>query len=91
MEGVKVPELKVFTLPSCSSCPAAKQVAIEVAQKLGIGYREISLNTKEGLEEASAYPIMSVPSIALNGEVIVAGRLISGERLEEEVWRRLKK
>ncbi|MEM3824444.1 MAG: thioredoxin family protein [Candidatus Bathyarchaeia archaeon] len=93
MEGfdVKTPELKVFTLPSCSSCPVAKQVAFEVAQKLGLAYREVNLNTKEGLEEGEAYQIMSAPSIALNDEVIVRGHLISKEKLEEEVQKRLEK
>jgi len=43
------------------------------------------------LEEGLAYEIMSAPSIALNDEVIVRGRLISKERLEEEVRKRLEK
>lgn len=87
----KVHELKVFTLPACSSCPAAKQIALEVAQKLGLTYREVDMNTKEGLEEGRAYQIMSIPSIALDDEVIVVGRLISKEKLEEEVEKRLAK
>jgi hypothetical protein len=49
------------------------------------------MNTKEGLEEGLAYEIMSAPSIALNDEVIVRGHLISKERLEEEVRKRLEK
>ncbi|MBS7647965.1 MAG: thioredoxin family protein [Candidatus Bathyarchaeia archaeon] len=93
MEGfsVNVPELKVFTLPTCSSCHAAKQIVFEVARKLGLAYREVDMNTKEGLEEGLAHQIMSAPSIALNDEVIVAGRLISKEKLEEEVQKRLAK
>lgn len=84
-------ELKVFTLPGCSICPVAKQIASEVANKLGLSYREINLSTIEGLEEASPHKIMSVPSIALNDDVIVRGRLISKEKLEEEVQKRLEK
>ncbi|MEM2319263.1 MAG: thioredoxin family protein [Candidatus Bathyarchaeia archaeon] len=93
MEGLgsKVPEIKVFTLPTCSSCHAAKQVAFEISQKLGLAYREVNMNTKEGLEEGMAHQIMSTPSIALDGEVIVRGRLISKEKLEEEVQKRLAK
>ncbi|MCS7114158.1 MAG: thioredoxin family protein [Nitrososphaerota archaeon] len=93
MEGFdsKVPELKVFTLPTCSSCHAAKQVALEVSRKLGLAYREVDMNTKEGLEEGTAYQIMSTPSITLGDEVIVVGRLISKEKLEEEVCKRLAK
>ncbi|MEM3617722.1 MAG: thioredoxin family protein [Candidatus Bathyarchaeia archaeon] len=93
MEGfdVKAPELKVFTMPTCSSCPAARQIAIEVAQKLGLPYREVDMNTQEGLAEGLAYQIMSTPSIVLGDEVIVVGRLISKERLEDEVRKRLEK
>jgi glutaredoxin len=92
MEGfAKTPELKVFTLPTCSSCPAAKQIALEVARKLGLAYREVDMNTQEGLKEGLANQIMSAPSIALEDEVIVVGRLISRERLEEEVQKRLEK
>jgi len=87
----KVPELKVFTLPTCLSCTAAKQIALEVAQKLGLTYREVDMNTREGLEEGMAYQIMSAPSIALGDEVIVVGRLISKEKLEEEVKKRLER
>jgi len=91
MEDCKALELKVFTLPSCSVCPAVKSIAFEVAQKCGLAYREVNMNTKEGLEEGLAYEIMSAPSIALNDEVIVRGHLISKERLEEEVRKRLEK
>jgi glutaredoxin len=92
MEGsAKTLELKVFTLPTCSSCPAAKQIALEVARKLGLAYREVDMNTQEGLKEGLAHKIMSAPSIALEDEVIVVGRLISRERLEEEVQKRLEK
>lgn len=89
--GVKALELKVFTMPTCSSCPAARQIALEVAKKLGLAYREVDMNTKEGLAEGLAHQIMSAPSITLGDEVIVVGRLISKERLEEEVRRRLEK
>jgi glutaredoxin len=89
--GAETLELKVFTLPTCSSCPAAKQIAIEVARKLGLTYREVDMNTKEGLAEGLTHQIMSAPSIALGDEVIVAGHLISKEKLEEEVRKKLEK
>jgi len=88
---VTAPELKVFTLPSCSSCPVAKQIAFEVAQKFGLAFRVVDMNTREGLEEGLAHQIMSAPSIVLNDDVIVRGQLISKEKLEEEVQRRLEK
>ncbi|MEM2947191.1 MAG: thioredoxin family protein [Candidatus Bathyarchaeia archaeon] len=89
--SVKALELKVFTMPTCSSCPTAKQIALEVAKKLGLSYREVDMNTNEGLAEGLTLQIMGTPSIALGDEVIVAGRLITKERLEEEVRRRLER
>jgi hypothetical protein len=69
----------------------AKAVASETAQKLGIGYREISLATEEGLKQGLAYNIMSAPSIVLEDDVLVRGRFISKEKLEEEVRKRIDK
>jgi len=84
-------ELKVFTLPTCPTCSIAKVVASETAQKLSIGYREISLATEEGLKQGLVYDVLSTPSFAIDDEVIVRGRLISKEKLEEEVKKRIDK
>lgn len=84
-------ELKVFTLPTCPTCPLAKTFALEVAQKFGIAFKEVNMATEEGVKEGLAYDIMSTPSIAIDEEVIVRGRFISKEKLEEEVSRRLEK
>jgi len=84
-------ELKVFTLPTCSACPVAKSIASEVAQKFGIGYREVDMATREGILEGAAFQVMGAPSIAIDEEVIVRGRLISRQKLEEEVQKRLEK
>lgn len=78
-------ELKVFTLPTCPTCPVAKTIALETAKKLGIAFREVNMATQEGLNEGLALEIRSAPSIVIGEEVLVRGRLISGERLEEEV------
>lgn len=83
-------ELKVFTLPTCSGCPAAKMIASEVAQKYSIAYRVVDMATEEGLSEGLAHRIMSAPSIAVDKDVIVRGHLISKEKLEEEVKKRLE-
>jgi len=89
-EGTVV-ELKVFTLPTCSVCSMAKMIAFEVAQKYGVACRVVDLATKEGLSEGSAYHVMSAPSIAIDDDVFVRGHLISKERLEGEVKKRLEK
>jgi glutaredoxin len=84
-------ELKVFTLPTCSICPVAKSIASEVAKKYGIDYREVNLATKEGQSEGMTFQVMGTPSIAIDEEIIVRGRLLSQVKLEEEVKSRLEK
>jgi glutaredoxin len=84
-------KLKVFTLPSCSTCPLAKTIASEVARRLNISYEEVDLATEEGMEEGRAYDVLSAPTIALDAEVMFRGQLVSRERLEEEVKKRLEK
>lgn len=69
----------------------AKMIAFEVAEKCGVTCRVVDMATKKGLSEGSAYHVMSAPSIAIDDDVFVRGRLISKERLEEEVKKRLEK
>jgi len=83
-------ELKVFTLPTCSVCSVAKMIALEVARKYDVTFRVVNMATKEGLGEGSAYRLMSAPSIVIDDDVVVRGHLISKERLEEEVKKRLE-
>jgi thiol-disulfide isomerase/thioredoxin len=84
-------ELKVFTLPTCTGCPAAKIIAREVAEKFGISFREVNMATEEGFNEGLALEIVGTPSIVLDDDVIVRGRLISREKLEEEIAKRIEK
>lgn len=89
LEGIRRMELKVFTLPTCSGCSVAKEIALAVAQKYGVTYRVVDLATKEGSDEGLTYQVMSAPSIAIDKEVIARGRLMRKEKLEEEVKKRL--
>lgn len=82
-------EIKVFTLPTCPTCPFAKKIAAQTAQKFNVGYREIDLNSREGQREGRKYQIMSTPSIVIDDEVLARGKLISAKELENEVKKRL--
>ncbi len=84
-------KLKVFTLPTCRNCPAAKRVSKEIAQKYDLNYVEVDISTPDGQLDGLMHQIMSTPSIALDDEVISRGKLISKERLEIEVRKRLSK
>ena len=78
-------ELKVFTLPTCNNCPAAKRISKEIAEKYGLKYAEVDISTPEGQLEGLMHQIMSTPSIAINEEVVTRGRLPSREELETEI------
>jgi glutaredoxin len=82
-------ELKVFTLPTCPSCPLAKTIASEVASELGILYREINMATQEGLTEGLGQNVFGTPSFAIDNEVIARGIVLSKDRLKQEVRRKL--
>jgi glutaredoxin len=84
-------ELKVFTLPACVNCPAAKKISKEIAQKYGLKYTEVDISTPDGQLDGLMYQIMSTPSIAINDEVITRGKLLSSKILETEVRKRLDK
>jgi len=59
-------ELKVFILPACQKCPAAKRLTREIAQKYGIRYTEVDMSTPEGQLDGLMHQIMSTPSIAVD-------------------------
>ncbi|MCK4477636.1 thioredoxin family protein [Candidatus Bathyarchaeota archaeon] len=84
-------ELKVFTLPTCKNCPAAKKISQEIAQKHGLKYETVDISTPDGQLDGLMYQIMSTPSIAIDDEVITRGKLLSREELETEVKKRLAK
>ena len=84
-------DLKVFTLPKCVNCPAAKKISQDIAQKFGLNYREVDISTPEGQLDGLMHQIMSTPSIAIDNEIIARGKLLSKEELEAEVRKRLDK
>jgi thioredoxin 1 len=83
-------KLKVFTLPSCTKCPAAKQVVEEVVKEYKLEYEVVDMNTDDGRLTGLMHHVMSTPSIAIDDEVIVRGEALSKEVLEIEVRKRLR-
>ena len=84
-------ELKVFTLPTCKNCPAAKKISKEIADKYSLKYVEVDISTPEGQLEGLMHQIMSTPSIAINEEVVTRGRLPSRGELETEIRKLLSR
>jgi len=82
-------KLKVFTLPTCTNCPAAKSLSQEIAKKYGLDYVEVDISTSDGQLDGLMHQIMSTPSIAIDDEVVARGRALSREELDTEVRKRL--
>ena len=82
--------VKVFTLPSCPNCPAAKKIAWEVATKYKLDFSEVDISTPDGQIEGLMYQIMSTPSIAIGKHVVSRGTPISREKLDAEVRKHLE-
>jgi glutaredoxin len=84
-----VEEIKVFTLPNCPKCPAAKKIAKAVAEEFKIKFTEVDVGSGEGQIEGLMHQIMSTPSIAIDNEVISRGEIVPKKQFEEEVRKRL--
>jgi glutaredoxin len=82
-------ELRVFTLPTCKNCPAAKKISEEMAQRYGLQYKEVDISTPEGQLDGLMCQIVSTPSTVPDNEVITRGQLISRQELEAEIRKRL--
>lgn len=82
-------KLKVFTLPTCRNCPAAKKITQGIADKYGLEFLEVDISTPDGQLEGLMHQIMSTPSIAIDNEVLSRGNILSGEELDTEVRKRL--
>ena len=89
-DGSKELTVKVFTLKNCPRCPYAKRISQKVAERLGVEYVEVDLETPEGQIEGLMNQVMSTPSIALDEDVIARGRVLSELELEKEVKKRLE-
>ncbi len=90
MCGSDMLTIKVFTMKNCPRCPHAKRIAQKVAEKLGVEYVEVDLETPEGQIEGLMNQVMSTPSIALGDDVIARGTVLSELELENELKKRLK-
>jgi small redox-active disulfide protein 1 len=82
MAGVRI---KIFTLPRCPNCPAAKALVEEVGREYGAEIEEVDLE-KDPLTGLQ-YGIVSTPSIAVNEKIISRGEIPRKETLIEEIKR----
>jgi len=78
-----MPTLRIFTTTNCPRCPAAKQIAKNVAEKHNLDLEEINLDDDpiKGLQ----FQVISTPSIAIDDETIFFGEVPSEQELQDEI------
>jgi hypothetical protein len=71
------PLLRVFTHPACGGCGAAVRLAFELRERHpGVALRTVRLETPEGLAEAHAERITTIPTIIVSGGGAERARLV---------------
>jgi len=75
--GGKMPEVIIYTTPTCPHCRSAK----EYLQHRGISFKEMDVSRdRSAASELAAANIMGVPAFKINGEFIVG---LDRNRIEE--------
>jgi len=87
--------VRVFTHPACGGCGEAVRRAWEVSEKhpTEVTLRTVSLESAEGLAEAHAEKVMTIPTIIVSRGGEEQHRIVGtpkGDRLEREIDRLLQ-
>lgn len=74
--------VELYYSDTCHTCHQIRALLIENLPK-NIKFKEINLSYPEGKSRASELNIMSVPTVAIDGDVIFVGRVSKDELLKE--------
>ena len=66
--------------PGCRNCVTLERLAREAAAALGI---DAEVTKVTDYADIASYGIMSTPGLVLDGEVVLSGRLPSGDEVRE--------
>ncbi len=60
--------IELFYSPACPHCPKAKEILLEVLEKIDqkIHLDEVNILSPEGLKRAEKYGVMAVPTTIIN-------------------------
>lgn len=75
--------IELYYSDTCRDCHQLRALLMELLPK-SMKFKEINISYPEGQRKASELNIMSVPTVAIDGEVIAVGR-ISKEELSREI------
>ena len=79
-------KLRVFTLPNCPRCPAAKMVAETVAQqRRDITLEFLDLSDPNNMLTALMLQIISAPALVIDDTPIVVNDIPSAEELNAKI------
>jgi thioredoxin 1 len=74
--------VELYYSDTCSNCHTLRALLIETLPKT-MKFKEINISYPEGQRRASELGIMSVPAVAIDGEVVFVGRASKEEILKE--------
>ncbi|MCL7414532.1 MAG: thioredoxin family protein [ANME-2 cluster archaeon] len=66
--------VELYYSDTCADCHNVRTMLIELLPK-GVSFKEVNALQGEGLERAKRIGISSVPAIALDGELLLVGRI----------------
>ncbi|VVB87237.1 Thioredoxin [uncultured archaeon] len=74
--------IELYYSDTCQNCHQVRMLLLEVIPKT-MKFKEINISYPEGQQRARGLNIMSVPTIAIDGEVVFVGRTSKEELLRE--------
>ncbi len=74
--------VELYYSDTCSNCHSLRALLMELLPKT-MKFKEINISHPEGQRRALELNIMSVPAIAIDGEVVFVGRVTREEILSE--------
>ncbi len=74
--------IELYYSDTCRDCHQLRTLLVEILPK-SMRLKEINISYPEGQKRASELNIMSVPTVAIDGEVVFVGRTSREELLRE--------
>ncbi len=75
--------VELYYSDTCHNCHQLRALLMEILPK-SMRFKEINISYPEGKQRASELNIMSVPTVAIDGDVVFVGR-VSREELIKEI------
>ncbi len=74
--------VELYYSDTCHNCHSLRALLLSVLPK-DMKFKEINISYPEGQRRASELGIMSVPVVAIDGEIVFVGRVSKDELLKE--------